>query len=60
VAGLAATLTAHQLHGGMGFLRETDLHLWSQRAKSTELLGGAWDVQLAALERALIPPPSAP
>jgi alkylation response protein AidB-like acyl-CoA dehydrogenase len=50
-----ATLTAHQLHGGMGFLRETDLHLWSQRAKSTELLGGAWDVQLAALERALLP-----
>jgi alkylation response protein AidB-like acyl-CoA dehydrogenase len=51
-----ATLTAHQLHGGMGFLRETDLHLWSQRAKSTELLGGAWDVQLAALERALLGP----
>jgi alkylation response protein AidB-like acyl-CoA dehydrogenase len=55
-----ATLTAHQLHGGMGFLRETDLHLWSQRAKSAELLGGAWDVQLAALERALMTPPSAP
>jgi alkylation response protein AidB-like acyl-CoA dehydrogenase len=55
-----ATLTAHQLHGGMGFLRETDLHLWSQRAKSTELLGGAWDVQLAALERALIPSPPTP
>jgi alkylation response protein AidB-like acyl-CoA dehydrogenase len=55
-----ATLTAHQLHGGMGFLRETDLHLWSQRAKSAELLGGAWDVQLAALERALLPPRPAP
>jgi alkylation response protein AidB-like acyl-CoA dehydrogenase len=55
-----ATLTAHQLHGGMGFLRETDLHLWSQRAKSTELLGGGWDVQLAAIERALLPQPSAP
>jgi alkylation response protein AidB-like acyl-CoA dehydrogenase len=48
-----ATLTAHQLHGGMGYLRETDLHLWSQRAKATELLGGAWDVQLAHLEEAL-------
>ena len=47
------TLTAHQLHGGMGYLRETDLHLWSQRAKATELLGGAWDVQLAHLENAL-------
>jgi alkylation response protein AidB-like acyl-CoA dehydrogenase len=55
-----ATLTAHQLHGGMGFLRETDLHLWSQRAKSTELLGGAWDVQLTALDRALTPQPSDP
>jgi len=35
-----------------GILRETDLHLWSQRAKSTELLGGGWDAQLAAIERA--------
>ncbi len=48
-----ATLTAHQLHGGMGYLRETDLHLWSERAKVTELLGGAWDVQLMRLEQAL-------
>ena len=48
-----ATLTAHQLFGGMGYMRETDLHLWSQRAKSMEILGGARDVQLARLERAL-------
>jgi alkylation response protein AidB-like acyl-CoA dehydrogenase len=47
------TLTAHQLHGGMGYLRETDLHLWSERAKTTELLGGSGDVQLSRLERAL-------
>lgn len=26
------TLTAHQLHGGMGYVRESDLHLWSERA----------------------------
>ena len=39
VAGLAAmdafasaTLTAHQLHGGMGFVLDSPLHLWSARA----------------------------
>ena len=48
-----ATLTAHQLWGGMGYMRETDLHLWSERAKAAELLGGAWDIQLGRLERAL-------
>ena len=29
---LAATLTAHQLHGGIGFATDHDLHLWSDRA----------------------------
>jgi alkylation response protein AidB-like acyl-CoA dehydrogenase len=48
------TLTAHQLHGGMGYLRETDLHLWSERAKVTELTGGPRDVQIKRLERALM------
>ena len=48
-----ATLTAHQLHGGMGYLREMDLHLWSERAKATELMGGAWGTQIRRLERAL-------
>jgi len=47
------TLDAHQLHGGMGYLRETDLHLWSERAKATELLGGSWDVQIRRIEQAL-------
>jgi alkylation response protein AidB-like acyl-CoA dehydrogenase len=39
VAGLAAqeacqhaTLVAHQLHGGMGFVLDSPLHLWSARA----------------------------
>ena len=27
-----ATLTAHQLHGGMGFVLDSPLHLWSARA----------------------------
>jgi alkylation response protein AidB-like acyl-CoA dehydrogenase len=48
-----ATLTAHQLHGGMGYLRETDLHMWSERAKVTELLDGTDEVQLARIARAL-------
>lgn len=48
-----ATLTAHQLHGGMGFVRETDLHLWSERAKATEIAGGTADVAAGWLEREL-------
>lgn len=39
-----ATLTAHQIHGGMGYVRETDLHLWSERAKVAEVTGGTADV----------------
>ncbi|MDQ1697157.1 MAG: hypothetical protein QOJ03_2510, partial [Frankiaceae bacterium] len=27
-----ATLVAHQLHGGMGFVLDSPLHLWSARA----------------------------
>jgi alkylation response protein AidB-like acyl-CoA dehydrogenase len=30
----AATLVAHQLHGGMGFVLDSPLHLWSARAIS--------------------------
>lgn len=47
------TLTAHQLHGGMGYLRETDLHLWSERAKLLELRGGGREVLLQRLAREL-------
>jgi alkylation response protein AidB-like acyl-CoA dehydrogenase len=35
------TLNSHQLQGGMGYVRDTDLHLWSERAKLTEVLGGS-------------------
>ncbi|HXC78912.1 MAG TPA: acyl-CoA dehydrogenase family protein, partial [Candidatus Acidoferrum sp.] len=45
-----ATFTAHQLHGGMGYVRETDLHLWSERAKVAELQGGSADVAAHWLE----------
>lgn len=34
------TIMAHQLFGAIGYVRETDLHLWSQRAKTTELTFG--------------------
>ncbi|MCM2387576.1 acyl-CoA dehydrogenase family protein [Streptomyces albipurpureus] len=48
-----ATLNAHQAHGGMGYILETGLHMWSERAKTAELLGGAWDTQIGRLEQAL-------
>jgi alkylation response protein AidB-like acyl-CoA dehydrogenase len=47
------TLTAHQLHGGMGIVRETDLHLWSERAKITEIQGGTADIAAGWLEQEL-------
>ncbi|MFK4654169.1 alkylation response protein AidB-like acyl-CoA dehydrogenase [Bradyrhizobium japonicum] len=48
-----STLTAHQLHGGMGIMREFDLHLWSERAKAMELRDGAWDAQIRRIVSAL-------
>lgn len=33
-------LTAHQLHGGVGFMQEYDLQLWTRRAKAMELKWG--------------------
>ncbi|MGF2946676.1 acyl-CoA dehydrogenase family protein [Mycobacterium sp. Lab-001] len=47
------TLDAHQLHGGMGYVTETDLHLWSERARLGSTLGGGPDVAAAWLEEAL-------
>lgn len=47
------TVMAHQLHGGMGYVREADLHLWSQRAKSTELTLGNTDYHLDRLASAI-------
>ncbi len=35
------TREAHQLHGGIGFMMEYDLHLWSRRAKAMELKFGS-------------------
>ncbi|OBK48172.1 acyl-CoA dehydrogenase family protein [Mycobacterium sp. 1081908.1] len=47
------TLDAHQLHGGMGYVTETDLHLWSERARLGSTLGGGADVAAAWLEATL-------
>ncbi|QLL08264.1 acyl-CoA dehydrogenase family protein [Mycobacterium vicinigordonae] len=37
------TLDAHQLHGGMGYVVDTDLHLFSERARVLATLGGGAD-----------------
>jgi alkylation response protein AidB-like acyl-CoA dehydrogenase len=44
------TLDAHQLHGGMGYVVETDLHLFSERARVLSTLGGGADVVATWLE----------
>lgn len=47
------TLDAHQLHGGMGYVTETDLHLWSERARLGSTLGGSADVAAAWVEETM-------
>ena len=44
------TLDAHQLHGGIGYVIETDLHLFSERARVLSTLGGGADVAATWLE----------
>lgn len=45
-----ATLDAHQLHGGMGYVVETDLYLWSERARVVSTLGGGADIAATWLD----------
>ncbi|MGN6336269.1 acyl-CoA dehydrogenase family protein [Mycobacterium sp.] len=47
------TLDAHQLHGGMGYVTETDLHLWSERARFGSTFGGGADVAAGWLEQSM-------
>jgi alkylation response protein AidB-like acyl-CoA dehydrogenase len=47
------TLDAQQLHGGIGYVTETDLHLWSERARLGSTLGGGADVAAAWLQETL-------
>jgi len=51
-AAKSITLDAHQLHGGMGYVVETDLHLFSERARVLSTLGGGADVAATWLEEA--------
>jgi 3-oxocholest-4-en-26-oyl-CoA dehydrogenase beta subunit len=51
----AVTVLAHQLHGGIGYVRESDLHLWSERAVADALSLGTRDHHLRRLSRALAP-----
>ncbi|OBA62663.1 acyl-CoA dehydrogenase [Mycobacterium sp. 1100029.7] len=52
-AARLVTLDAHQLHGGIGYVTETDLHLWTERARLGSTLGGGADVAAAWLEETL-------
>jgi alkylation response protein AidB-like acyl-CoA dehydrogenase len=47
------TLDAHQLHGGIGYVTETDLHLWTERARTGSTLGGGADVAAGWLQEVL-------
>ncbi len=44
------TLDAHQLHGGMGYVVDTGLHRFSERARILATLGGGADVAAEWLE----------
>ncbi len=44
------TLDAHQLHGGMGYVVDTDLHLFSERARVLSTIGGGADIAAKWLE----------
>lgn len=49
----SVTVMAHQLWGGMGYVTESNLYLWSNRAKSTELSFGTRDLHLKQLANSL-------
>ncbi|WP_413467033.1 acyl-CoA dehydrogenase family protein [Mycolicibacterium sp. 120270] len=44
------TLDAHQLHGGMGYVVDTGLHKYSERARILSTLGGGADIAAKWLE----------
>ncbi|MEE6138439.1 acyl-CoA dehydrogenase family protein [Mycobacterium sp. 050128] len=52
-AARLVTLDAHQLHGGIGYVTETDLHLWTERARLDSTLGGGPEVAATWLEETL-------
>jgi 3-oxocholest-4-en-26-oyl-CoA dehydrogenase beta subunit len=48
-AYVETSLMAHQLHGGVGFAVDHDLHLWSDRARAAALACGSREDHLRAL-----------
>jgi alkylation response protein AidB-like acyl-CoA dehydrogenase len=48
-AGTEVTTLAHQLHGGIGHIKEYSLHFFNRRAKETELRWGARFETLGAI-----------
>jgi len=48
-AYVETTLMAHQLHGGIGFAVDHDLHLWSDRARAAALTLGSREEHLRSL-----------
>jgi alkylation response protein AidB-like acyl-CoA dehydrogenase len=48
------TMLAHQVHGGMGYVRESDLHLYSGRAKATSASFGTRDHHIARLAEVIV------
>jgi alkylation response protein AidB-like acyl-CoA dehydrogenase len=52
-AYVETTLMAHQLHGGIGFVVDHDLHLWSDRARAAALTLGSREDHLRALGSAI-------
>ena len=56
-AYVGTTLMAHQLHGGIGFAVDHDLHLWSDRARAAALTVGSREDHLRALAEGLFARP---
>lgn len=52
----SVSLMSHQLWGGMGVALESDLYLWSNRAKATELSFGTRDYHLGRLAEMVLGP----
>jgi alkylation response protein AidB-like acyl-CoA dehydrogenase len=51
-AAKLVTLDAHQLHGGMGYVVDTDLYKYSERARVLSTFGGGADIAATWLEAA--------
>ena len=50
----SVTMTAHQVHGGVGVIKESPLYLYSQKAKALELEQGSPEEHLEAIADVLL------